>query len=114
MTDSNVDNEATAFVQQQPVAPDTSDKPYAGIGGESGGGADMLDVIESDIAGFESATCAAEGTSLKQYYTFMTDSKTDEEAKSTSSRPQPTSRRWADFDMPTSEDEDSDMSTFGW
>jgi len=76
--------EATAFVQQQPEAPETFDKPYTGMGGESGGVVGMLEVIESDFARLESETSAAEATAQKEYDTFMTDSKVDKEAKSTS------------------------------
>merc|ERR1719201_319390 len=75
--------EATAFVQQQPEAPETFDKPYTGMGGE-GGIVGMLEVIESDFARVESETSAAEATAQKEYDTFMTDSKVDKEAKSTS------------------------------
>merc|ERR1740130_286555 len=42
--------EATAFVQQQPEAPEVFDKPYTGMGGESRGVVRMLEVIESDFA----------------------------------------------------------------
>merc|ERR1712226_761655 len=76
--------EATAFVQQQPEAPGVFDKPYTGMGGESGGVVGMLEVIESDFARLESETSAAEATAQKEYDTFMTDSKVDKEAKSTS------------------------------
>merc|ERR1712224_213635 len=75
--------EATAFVQQQPEAPETFDKPYTGMGGESGGVVGMLEVIESDFARLESETKAAEATAQKEYDTFMTDSKVDKEAKTT-------------------------------
>merc|ERR1712183_736871 len=75
--------EATAFVQAQPEAPETFDKPYTGMGGESGGVVGMLEVIESDFARVESETKASEATAQKEYDTFMTDSKVDKEAKST-------------------------------
>merc|ERR1719405_133128 len=74
--------EATAFVQQK-AEPETFDKPYKGMGGESGGVVGMLEVIESDFARLESETKAAEATAQKEYDTFMTDSKVDKEAKST-------------------------------
>merc|ERR1711988_766328 len=74
--------EATAFVQAQPEAPETFDKPYTGMGGE-GGIVGMLEVIESDFARLESETKAAEATAQEEYDTFMTDSKVDKEAKST-------------------------------
>merc|ERR1719183_2142874 len=72
---------ATAFVQQQPEAPETFDKPYTGMGGESGGVVGMLEVIESDFARLESETKAAEATAQKEYDTFMTDSKVESETK---------------------------------
>merc|ERR1711907_352230 len=75
--------EATAFVQAQPEAPETFDKPYQGMGGESGGVVGMLEVIESDFARLESDTKAAEATAQKEYDTFMTDSKVDKSEKST-------------------------------
>merc|ERR1719198_9757 len=74
--------EATAFVQQ-PEAPETFDKPYKGMGGESGGVVGMLEVIESDFARLESETKAAEATAQKEYDTFMTDSKVDKTKKTT-------------------------------
>jgi chromosome segregation ATPase len=52
--------EATAFVQQK--APEVFDKPYKGMGGESGGVVGMLEVIESDFARLESDTKASEAT----------------------------------------------------
>merc|ERR1712176_827959 len=75
--------EATAFVQAQPEAPEVFDKPYKGMGGESGGVVGMLEVIESDFARLESETKAAEAIAQKEYDTFMTDSKVDKESKST-------------------------------
>merc|ERR1711971_1069526 len=75
--------EATAFVQQQPEAPEVFDKPYQGMGAENGGVVGMLEVIESDFARLESETKAAEATAQKEYDTFMTDSKVDKEAEST-------------------------------
>merc|ERR1719207_264 len=41
--------EATAFIQQK-QEPEIFDKPYKGMGGESGGVVGMLEVIESDFA----------------------------------------------------------------
>merc|ERR1711937_441592 len=57
--------EATALVQQQPEAPETFDKPYKGMGGESGGVVGMLEVIESDFARLEAETSAAEAEAAK-------------------------------------------------
>merc|ERR1712130_57863 len=75
--------DATAFVQQQPESPEIFDKPYQGMGGESGGVVGMLEVIQSDFARLEADTSAAEATAQKEYDGFMTDSKVDKEAKST-------------------------------
>merc|ERR1719272_1882749 len=75
--------EATALVQQQPEAPETFDKPYQGMGGESGGIVGMLEVIESDFARLESETKASEATAQKEYDTFMSESKVDKAQKST-------------------------------
>jgi len=74
--------EATALVQQSDE-PEIFDKPYKGMGGESGGVVGMLEVIESDFARLEADTKAAEASAQKEYDTFMTDSKVDKEAKST-------------------------------
>merc|ERR1719443_1573853 len=53
--------EATAFVQGPAEdAPATFDKPYKGMGGESGGVIGMLEVIESDSARLEAETSTAE------------------------------------------------------
>merc|ERR1719199_1215782 len=67
--------EATALVQQQPEAPETFDKPYKGMGGESGGVVGMLEVIESDFARLEADTKASEANAQREYDEFMTDSK---------------------------------------
>merc|ERR1719263_1487515 len=72
--------EATAFVQAEP---EIFDKPYKGMGAESGGVVGMLEVIESDFARLESDTKASEATSQKEYDDFMTDSKVDKSEKST-------------------------------
>jgi len=74
--------EATAFVQRA-AQPDVFDKPYTGMGGESGGVVGMLEVIESDFARLESDTKASEATAQKEYDEFMTDSKVDKAEKST-------------------------------
>merc|ERR1711879_319194 len=73
--------EATAFVQQQPEAPEIFDAPYTGMQSENGGVVGMLEVIESDFARLESETAAAEATAQKEYDAFMTDSKVDKESK---------------------------------
>merc|ERR1711865_399956 len=72
--------EATAFVQAEP---EIFDKPYKGMGAESGGVVGMLEVIESDFARLESETKAAEATAQKEYDGFMTESKVDKAQKST-------------------------------
>jgi len=77
--------EATSLVQKQQKQPDIFDSPYKGMGAESGGVVGMLEVIESDFARLEAETSAAEATAQKEYDTFMTDSKVDKSAKSTSS-----------------------------
>merc|ERR1712084_43865 len=76
--------DATAFVQQQPEAPEIFDSPYKGMQSENGGVIGMLEVIESDFARLESVTKATEASQQKEYDTFMTDSKTDKAAKETS------------------------------
>merc|ERR1712228_787426 len=73
--------EATALLQQQPVAPEIFNSPYKGMQSENGGVVGMLEVIESDFARLEAETKAAEATAQKQYDTFMTDSKVDKAAK---------------------------------
>merc|ERR1712048_167978 len=42
--------ESTAFLQQQPEAPEIFDKPYQGMQSENGGVVGMLEDIESDFA----------------------------------------------------------------
>merc|ERR1719160_211710 len=72
---------ATALLQQQPEAPEIFDKPYKGMGGESGGVIGMLEVIQSDFARLEAETKAAEEQAQKEYDQFMTDSEVDKAAK---------------------------------
>merc|ERR1712048_539853 len=69
--------EATAFLQQQPEAPEIFDKPYQGMQSENGGVVGMLEVIESDFARLEADTKAAEASAQKEYDEFMTDSEVD-------------------------------------
>jgi chromosome segregation ATPase len=73
--------DATALMQQQPEAPEVFDKPYKGMGGESGGVVGMLEVIQSDFARLESDTKSAEEQAQKEYDEFMTDSEVDKAAK---------------------------------
>merc|ERR1711953_747399 len=58
--------EATAFVQQDPEAPEIFDKPYQGMQAENGGVVGMLEVIESDFARLEADTKAAEASAQKE------------------------------------------------
>merc|ERR1719390_43047 len=74
--------EATALVQQSDE-PEIFDKPYKGMGGESGGVVGMLEVIESDFARLEADTKASEASAQKEYDEFMTDSQVDKTKKST-------------------------------
>jgi len=76
--------EATAFVQQQPEAPEVFDEPYKGMGAESGGVVGMLEVIESDFARLAADTDASETAAKQEYDTFMQDSKVDKTAKTSS------------------------------
>merc|ERR1712066_776770 len=76
--------DATALLQQQPEAPEIFDEAYKGMQSENGGVVGMLEVIESDFARLESETKAAEAAAQKEYDTFMTKSKVDKEAKTTS------------------------------
>jgi hypothetical protein len=75
--------DATALLQQQPVAPEIFDSPYKGMQAENTGVVGMLEVIQSDFARLESETKASEATAQKQYDGFMTDSKVDKAAKNT-------------------------------
>merc|ERR1719222_713365 len=75
--------DATALLQQQPVAPEIFDSPYTGMQSENGGVVGMLEVIQSDFARLEADTKASEATAQKEYDGFMTDSKVDKESKST-------------------------------
>merc|ERR1719293_142360 len=54
--------EATALLQQQPVAPEIFESPYKGMQAENGGVIGMLEVIMSDFARLEADTKAAEAT----------------------------------------------------
>merc|ERR1712113_215377 len=58
--------EATALLQQQPVAPEIFDSPYKGMQAENGGVVGMLEVIQSDFARLEADTSAAEATAQKE------------------------------------------------
>merc|ERR1711896_49547 len=69
--------QATSFVQ----APEIFDEPYKGMQAESGGVVGMLEVIASDFARLESDTTSAEAMAVKEYETFVKDSKEDKEMK---------------------------------
>merc|ERR1712070_766219 len=73
--------EATALLQK--AEPEIFDKPYKGMGAESGGVVGMLEVIESDFARLEADTSSSEATAQKEYDEFMTDSKVDKTQKET-------------------------------
>merc|ERR1712194_384308 len=73
--------EATALLQQQPVAPEIFDAPYKGMQAENGGVVGMLEVIQSDFARLEADTAAAEAAAQKQYDKFMEDSRIDKAEK---------------------------------
>ncbi|CAE7808017.1 CPK2 [Symbiodinium sp. CCMP2456] len=70
--------QATALVQVQTRAgPQPFEKPYTGMGSESGGVLGMIEVIQSDFARLEAETTAAEQSAAKEYESFMDDSKLD-------------------------------------
>lgn len=72
--------EATALVQGKP---EIFDKPYTGMGAESGGVVGMLEVIEADFARLEATTSTAEDEAQREYDTFMHDSKVNKAGKTT-------------------------------
>jgi len=74
--------DATAFVQGPAEdAPATFDKPYKGMGGESGGVIGMLEVIESDFARLEAETSTAESEAQAEFERFSDDSAQDKAVK---------------------------------
>merc|ERR1740129_2665999 len=75
--------EATALLQQQPVAPDIFESPYKGMQAENGGVVGMLEVIQQDFARLEADTAAAEAAAQKEYEQFMEDSRVDKAQKET-------------------------------
>merc|ERR1740130_2119196 len=58
-------------------------QPYQGMQEENGGVVAMIEVLTSDFARLEADTKASEATAVKEYDTFMTDSKTDKASKDT-------------------------------
>merc|ERR1719215_350048 len=84
--------EATAFVQQEPEAPEIFDKPYQGMQAENGGVVGMLEVIQSDFSRLESDTKAAEAAAKEEYDKFMEDSRVDK-ARMTSDVEHKTAKR---------------------
>merc|ERR1719456_1727302 len=82
--------QATALVQakaqaSQPVidSPETFDKPYKGLGGESGGVLGMLEVIQSDFSRLEVETTAAEEEASNEFQRFSDESNKDKAVKTT-------------------------------
>merc|ERR1719393_1086152 len=72
---------ATALVQQPEVdAPETFDKAYKGMGGESGGVLGMLEVIQSDFSRLEVETTAEEEAS-DAFERFSAESDKDKSVK---------------------------------
>jgi len=73
---------ATAFIQAAPDdAPETFDKPYKGMQGESGGVVGMLEVIQSDFTRLEAETSSAEDEAARDHATFLSDSEKDKAVK---------------------------------
>jgi len=76
--------EATAFVQKRKEEPEIFDEPYKGMGAESGGIIGMLEVIEKDFGRLAADTESGEAAAQQEYDEFMTDSKVDKAAKTSS------------------------------
>jgi hypothetical protein len=76
--------QATAFVQTATLhkQPAIFNKPYTGMSGANGGVIGLLEVIESDFARLQAETTAAEEAAVKEFETFMEDSKVDKVKKS--------------------------------
>jgi chromosome segregation ATPase len=73
---------ATALVQQPEVdAPETFDKAYKGMGGESGGVLGMLEVIQSDFSRLEVETTAEEEEGSDAFERFSAESDKDKSVK---------------------------------
>jgi hypothetical protein len=73
---------ATALVQQPEVdAPETFDKAYKGMGGESGGVLGMLEVIQSDFSRLEVETTAEEEEASDAFERFSAESDKDKSVK---------------------------------
>jgi len=73
---------ATAFTQAAPEdAPETFDKPYKGMQGESGGVVGMLEVIQSDFTRLEAETSSAEAEAQRDHERFLSDSEVDKAVK---------------------------------
>jgi len=77
--------EATALAQtaQSPTedAPETFDKPYRGLGSESGGVLAFMEVILTDFARLESDTASSEAAEQDEYERFIFESKKDRALK---------------------------------
>jgi len=57
------------------------DKPYTGMGGDSGGVMGMIEVIQSDFIRLETETTAQEEEATREYQSFLNDSELDKTAK---------------------------------
>merc|ERR1719247_1840635 len=79
---------ATALVQARAQAsapvidsPETFDKPYKGMGGESGGVLGMLEVIQSDFSRLEVETSSSEEEAANEFQRFSDESAKDKAVK---------------------------------
>jgi len=57
------------------------DKPYRGMGADSGGVMGMIEVIQSDFIRLETETTAQEEEATREYQSFLNDSELDKTAK---------------------------------
>merc|ERR1719291_1557158 len=77
--------EATALTQtaQSPAedAPETFDKPYKGLTGESGGVVGFMEVVLTDFTRLESDTTTSEAAEQEEFEKFMFESKKDKALK---------------------------------
>eukprot|EP00933_Yihiella_yeosuensis_P001800 TRINITY_DN10299_c0_g5_i1.p1 TRINITY_DN10299_c0_g5~~TRINITY_DN10299_c0_g5_i1.p1 ORF type:complete len:666 (+),score=220.63 TRINITY_DN10299_c0_g5_i1:85-2082(+) len=74
-------SKATSLVQEDPEKPETFDKPYTGMGGQSGGVMGMLEVIMEDFSRLISETSSAESIAYKEHSKFIEDSRIDKAEK---------------------------------
>eukprot|EP00933_Yihiella_yeosuensis_P001799 TRINITY_DN10299_c0_g4_i1.p1 TRINITY_DN10299_c0_g4~~TRINITY_DN10299_c0_g4_i1.p1 ORF type:complete len:666 (+),score=225.74 TRINITY_DN10299_c0_g4_i1:133-2130(+) len=74
--------QATSLAQEEPgEKPETFDKPYTGMGGQSGGVMGMLQVIMEDFSRLVSATSSAESIASKEHQKFTEDNRIDKAEK---------------------------------